>query len=938
MKWNQAQKIADITLSEITGETTGIPKWRSPLVAGLSPQSVIPEDELSFIRSPSLIIAEFDFRITGPKPRLTINGSGHRPIRAREDVDVNLETHLLPIIFEKKVIRLEGTTDEVEWHFEDKNTRAANSRKYLQQDPKLDIIATVESSNQSIKVRILNTGPDKRHSYLHNFRFVLELTDAEVVLNQANASDIPLHIETTNAVAELENSRTVKLTPFGIWDQKKLHTIAGPSFEEALKQPFDLQKNALSDFTEDFQWAGQVVTNAMSKIVSPSKNYYKFQYDLRSKAYEILVRSWKDHVLRVLIDNAPTAAGKSEVNFEASLSATLVLKKHAPDYDCGTVAIISEPIRALTAEQLERLFRFMAFVNEQLPTNMKLTMGFYMGTQEGKGVPYEPSRDLEGRLDKIPINNCPFCGNELSLKFYPNTSRLVPECEKCNPKRVFDWVYLTIRETQDFLPNIVVATLDKLCYEEARPNTAVHTFFGREYVRCKHCNRVTPVTGKIVDGIGSCRFCNQPLNNDNVRRSQFSVFVLDEAHTFRGSLGSNASLYTTAELKLAMSVSDRAPIIIASTATVNKADQLMTHLTGAGECIVLPDPKKGEESKYFTEIDQPHRRFVFACPDVSNRVAIPKAISAVKAAWNQVRTSTDPERIPQIVFTKKRQNAENLRNAIQVLGDEDQWDLKSEVIHGESEKPLVKSALEKVRKNEIDVLFVTLDLIALGIDIPSISVIHFDGITDDFAKFVQAYGRSARGSAIDDGGLIFTWLRMNIPGEAYYFEHFRDLFLYKKELMPVVPINRWFPQSIRTYTPAAAVQYGFFNDRRASMFSPTIAARKCTDSVYKNEVQKFLEQMLSDTTNPEDISLAQKSILLGLQDLSSHVEGQSVVNMRYTKELLERILPYGIRSQSGETIIIPTNINKALMSVRIEKSLLSAGYRPDEIGVEEEEY
>jgi hypothetical protein len=60
--------------------------------------------------------------------------------------------------------------------------------------------------------------------------------------------------------------------------------------------------------------------------------------------------------------------------------------------------------------------------------------------------------------------------------------------------------------------------------------------------------------------------------------------------------------------------------------------------------------------------------------------------------------------------------------------------------------------------------------------------------------------------------------------------------------------------------------------------------------------------------------------------------------MRFTSELLERILPFGIRSQSGETIILPTNINKALMSVRIEKSLLSAGYKPDEIGIEGEEY
>lgn len=939
MKWNQASKIAELFVSDITSEATRIPKWRSPLVGGLSPQGSLAEDELSFIRSPSVIIAEFDFEPTGPNPSITLFGSGLRPFRARDDIDVNLETKLVPIDFERKTIQLDNSVKKVEWFFEGPNIRAPNSRKYLQQDPKLIVCAEIQSSNHSVKVRITNKGPDVKHSYLHNFKFKIQLNSAQILLNsQGKPEDIPLHIETTNAVAYLEGKQTIALGPFGLWNQKKLQTVAGPTFKEALEKQYNLPEGALGKFKDDFDWAARITTNAMSRIVSPSKNYYKFQFDLRSAIYENLVRGWNDHVLRVIIDNAPTAAGKTEVNFEASISASLVLKKHASGYDCGTVAIISEPIRALTAEQLERLFRFMAFVNEQLPTEMKLSMGFFMGTQEGKGVPYEPSRDLEGRLDKIPINNCPFCNHELSLKFYPNESRLIPECDMCNPKRKFDWVFLTIRETQDFLPNIVVATLDKLCFEEARPNTAVHTFYGREYVRCRHCNRVTPVTGKVVDNLALCRNCNHSLDIANARRSQFSIFVLDEAHTFRGSLGSNASLYTTSELQLSMSISNKAPLVIASTATVNKADQLMTHLTGARECIILPDPKKCQEIDYFHEVQQNHRQFIFTCANVSNRVAIPKAISAVKAAWNSVRTASDPERLPQIVFTKKRQNAENLRNAIQVLGDEDQWDLKSEVIHGESEKPLVKSALEKVRKNEIDVLFVTIDLIALGIDIPSISVIHFDGITDDFAKFVQAYGRSARGMTTDEGGLILIWLRMNIPGEAYYFEHFRDLFLYKNELMPVVPINRWFPQSIRTYIPAATVQYGFFNDRRASLFSPTIAARRFTDPVYKSQVQGFLEKMLGDSANPEDMNIAQKNILLGLQDLTSHIEGQSVVNMRFTSELLERILPFGIRSQSGETIIIPTNINKALMSVRIEKSLLSAGYKPEEIGVEGEEY
>ncbi len=239
--------------------------------------------------------------------------------------------------------------------------------------------------------------------------------------------------------------------------------------------------------------------------------------------------------------------------------------------------------------------------------------------------------------------------------------------------------------------------------------------------------------------------------------------------------------------------------------------------------------------------------------------------------------------MPQIVFTKKRQSAENLYSAIRILGDEDRLDIQSRVVHGESTKLEIKKRLSEVENNEIDVLFVTIDLISLGLDIPSIQVLHFDGMPEDYSKFVQSYGRSARGPGLC--GLVFVWLRMNMPGEAYYLEHFRDLFIYKKDLMPVIPINKWFPQAIRTFVTPAALQYGFFTDQRGSIFSPAVAQRRFSDVAFQRELGDFVAQeVLGNSTKPEDADIAAKYTNLGLQDMGTLVQNTPTAGPERGKE------------------------------------------------------
>lgn len=941
MNWEQVEQVSKTALEELRGRTNNRPytKHSGPLIGGLAP--IDPDEEESFfIKSPGLVSAEFLVEITGKSPTIIVSGSGMRPTRERPSSAEALRTMLEPVSFETRNFRINNSHQETNWETRKATELQEGTRKYQVMDPGLNIKAVFTQEKKDgkdfVKIVFRNISA-KRQGILYDFNFSLELADCKIMKPEGveDERDIPMIVETVNAIADV-NDKKINLRSYGVWDQPRSVTVSGPTFDEVIEKPFNAN---LSEYQNHFESAAKIVTKAMKQMIKDGDRYHKFQYDLRGTIYQQLIKGWKDNKLRAVIDNAPTASGKSEVNFDAAIVASLVRKKQTEDGDCGTVAIISEPIRALTAEQLERLFKLMAFVNEQLPENERLTMGFFMGTQEGRGIPYEPSADIT--IKQVPITNCPFCEDkELKLEHIQNQGRLIAKCENC--KRVYPWIYLTLKECELFLPNIVVATLDKLCYDEGH-NLTVHTFFGREYVRCTNpiCKRAVPITSKVLKGEGTCWFCYKPVSMEKIKKSKFSIFVLDEAHSFRGSLGSNAGLYTTTELQLAKNTLSESPLVIASTATVKRADELLKHLTGAlkEEAIIVPsvDAKKSDEEKYFKTTEQLHRKFVFTCTNASNRVSIPRAIGTIKDAWDHIRKEGDPEHIPQIVFTKKRQNADNLNNAIQILGEEEQRRLVVKTIHGEHDKREVKEALRQIQNNEIDVLFVTLDLIALGIDIPSISIVHFDGIPEDFAKFVQAYGRSARGRGGNDCGLIFTWLRMNIPGEAYYLEHFRDLFIYKDRLMPIIPINRWFPHSIRTYMPAAAFQYGFFIDQKASMFSPTFAARQLTNSVYKNELQEFMtHQVLSNSNDHADDEIAQRYTMLGLQDIQSHIPKQNLSSFKSHKDLVKGILPIGIRSHSQETTIIPIQMDRTLMSIKVEKSLLSAGFTEHELGIGED--
>src|SRR2546426_1017835 len=81
---------------------------RSLFVAGMAPAVGAPDDDSPFIEAPTVVIAEFTVTAMGKRPRLIFEGSGLRPVRARDSPDVNLETRLREVTFPSWTVELAG--------------------------------------------------------------------------------------------------------------------------------------------------------------------------------------------------------------------------------------------------------------------------------------------------------------------------------------------------------------------------------------------------------------------------------------------------------------------------------------------------------------------------------------------------------------------------------------------------------------------------------------------------------------------------------------------------------------------------------------------------------------------------------------------------------------------------------------------------------------
>ncbi len=315
----------------------------------------------------------------------------------------------------------------------------------------------------------------------------------------------------------------------------------------------------------------------------------------------------------------PTGGGKTEA-YLGLTAFTLVLRRlrNKGISSAGVSVLMRYTLRLLTLDQLSRASTLICALELERQNDVdKLgTWPFEIGLWVGRGATPNQmgkrgdnkqetarARTIAFRNDDrkpspIPLEECPWCGT----KFKPISFKLLP-----NPDEPTDLRINCVNRTCEFsrgsnlpilavdepiyrrLPCFLIATVDKFA---ALPwNGSVGAFFGRV---------------QRYDKNGFYGPCDSPqgapLPNNGLPPPE--LVIQDELHLISGPLGTMAGLYETALEELAVREVDGRqirPKIVASTATVRRAENQIRALFNRTTVDIFPPPGPDRKDSFFAE-------------------------------------------------------------------------------------------------------------------------------------------------------------------------------------------------------------------------------------------------------------------------------------------------------------------------------------------------
>ena len=518
----------------------------------------------------------------------------------------------------------------------------------------------------------------------------------------------------------------------------------------------------------------------------------------------------------------PTGGGKTEAYL--GLAAFVIVWRrliHPGRQGCGLAVLMRYTLRLLTLDQLGRAAAVVCALElerrgdpERLgdwPFEIGLWVGRAatpnrMGEAGDRDETTARARVLKYRRDTssfppIPIESCPWCGT----KFDPNSFRLVPNTNNpsalllCCANRRCEFAaepglpVLTVDEPiYRRLPAFMIATADKFA---AMPWVGeVASFFGRadRSDDSGFYGPAEPVGGRPLPA---------PLAPPD-------LIIQDELHLIAGPLGSMAGLYETALDALCVrEIEGRRirPKIIASTATVRRAQTQIRALFDRTDTAVFPPPGPDRRDSFFACIDEePDRSRLYlglAAPGRSPKVLFLRAtttlLAAARKAWLDAGgpvpgNSADPYMTLVAYFNALRE----LGSARRIVEDEvrtrisgyasrvrigeiaprfadrdlkDPLELTSRVGTVEVADAKERLAVSFDRDRTIDVALAT-NMVSVGLDVVRLGLMLVSGQPKTAAEYIQATSRVGRDR--DRPGLVVTLLNLNKPRDRSHYERF----------------------------------------------------------------------------------------------------------------------------------------------------------------------
>ncbi len=626
----------------------------------------------------------------------------------------------------------------------------------------------------------------------------LELTNEDERLAESSQRLYAVRQSGCVASRRPDDTSAVAVTTFGLFDTPRETPIFGPTIAALSTSAADLAENVSIAGTE--QWIEQNWSTLRAVLLAIKhafgiESLYSFQWQAIAKHIELLATG---DLRPVSVVRAPTGSGKTIVFFANAAISSLTEEK--------STSVLMFPTRLLNEDMFRRLTRFISKIRENLPED-DVSGGILMGTSDPL---YRLILQPEPGDAMHQIGPCPACGNS-PLTATGVGPRVVASCSECG--HIVDYMY-NPAEVTSYLPDIIIATPDKLFYEATASafDPASIQLFGAPVSRCSSCNRVFPQAHLILKS--DWRSCSEAPRkpkydcdgqfSEAVTRKPIRYIGFDEVHSLYGETATYLSIFL-ADLELIQSTyarsRDEPPIRYeAATATVSNEVELLEAITRRrsenGEIVHVPTDEQMHD--YFSPDPEHvrHRALLTLPTKMSSREAFVR--NCLNSHIHLHGDSTDlSDPLAELgadlsdwsfllgYLFKKQEGADTRRALRDMYRNEFGEDLDVEFLSGEAPKNQISRIIQRAVSGEIDVLLANL-VISLGVDISDLNHMVMLAVPRSFTEYVQTAGRTGRGAT---PGHVHIILRPDYPRDSYLYRHMHAVFSDVAGYYDVLPVK-----------------------------------------------------------------------------------------------------------------------------------------------------
>ncbi len=521
----------------------------------------------------------------------------------------------------------------------------------------------------------------------------------------------------------------------------------------------------------------------------------------------------------------PTGGGKTEA-YLGVIGFTLLLRRlrgqSRPDGGLGVAVLLRYTLRLLTLDQLGRAATLICALEllrkkDQRLGDVRFSVGLWVGRSATANTLDQVKKlviDYKNSASKaapspFPLATCPWCSRELgrdSLVLAPNKTspeEVIVSCVSASgqppsdcefaPRNNREGIPVVFVDEQIYreLPSFIVATVDKFAMLPWRGETGM--LFGR--VSARDGKKCFGPMDRAPKGALNLPAGFQPPD----------LIVQDELHLISGPLGTMVGLYETAIEWLSTNhASGKAvlPKVIASTATVRRAQSQIQALFGRPSMSLFPPPSVDASETFFAKLDndKPGRLYLgVAAPGRPLKTILLRTYVALQAAAQKQYEPGGSENQPADAYMTLAGYFNSLRElgGMRRLVEDDvrRWcgtiearvpfdhngrhpwarnriiqmpvELTSREKAGAIKDTKDRLSRSHAAKEHVDVLLAS-NMISVGVDIDRLGLMVVAGQPKSTSEYIQASSRVGR----QHPGLVVTCFNVRRPRDRSYYERF----------------------------------------------------------------------------------------------------------------------------------------------------------------------